>query len=237
MRDPEIDNLLKRAAGAQPQVDPALVDRLAQSIGASAAPVRPLAPAWILSGGLVMLCAVLAVAGAALLGFHGLRKMSALEVAAIFPVLAVLLGMAAAVCAAEMVPGSRRPVAPWALGVAGCLLLAAVFRLLFHDYRTERFVPQGMACLVAGLAQAVPAWAAAWWVLRRGFAVNSLAAGFARGALAGLAGVAMLELHCPNFETLHVIVWHIAVLPVSGALGLLAAAVSGSVRAGRRAAP
>jgi hypothetical protein len=109
------------------------------------------------------------------------------------------------------------------LGVSGCIGLAAVFGLLFHDYRTEWFVSQGVACLTAGLVQALPASVAAWLLLRRGFAVNSIAAGFAKGALAGLAGVTMLELHCLNFEAPHVMVWHIAVLPISGAVGMLVA--------------
>ena len=29
----------------------------------------------------------------------------------------------------------------------------------------------------------------------------------------------MLELHCSNFQTLHVLVWHTLVVPVSGAIG------------------
>jgi hypothetical protein len=29
----------------------------------------------------------------------------------------------------------------------------------------------------------------------------------------------MLELHCPNFETAHLLVWRTAVIPVRGALG------------------
>jgi hypothetical protein len=41
------------------------------------------------------------------------------------------------------------------------------------------------------------------------------------GTLAGLAGVTMLELHCPNFEALHVMLWHTAVVPASGAAGAL----------------
>jgi hypothetical protein len=60
-----------------------------------------------------------------------------------------------------------------------------------------------------------------WWLLRRGFAVNSVAAGLAGGTLAGLAGVTMLELHCANFQALHVLLWHTAVVPVSGAAGAL----------------
>jgi hypothetical protein len=41
------------------------------------------------------------------------------------------------------------------------------------------------------------------------------------GTLAGLAGVTMLELHCINLETLHVMLWHTAVMPVSAAAGAL----------------
>lgn len=236
MKDPEIDDLMKRVAGAQPEVDAALVDRVARSLGSSAQPVRPLAPAWVLAGVLVLVCVVMALAGALLLGPFGFRKMSALDIAVIFPVLGVLIWVASALCAAEAVPGSPRPVAPWVLGVGGSLLLAGVFGLLFHDYGTERFVAQGIRCLTAGLVQAVPASAGTWWVLRRGFAVNSLAAGFVQGALAGLAGVTMLEIHCPNFETWHVIVWHIAVLPLSGALGMVVAWI-GANRSRGRAAP
>jgi hypothetical protein len=62
-------------------------------------------------------------------------------------------------------------------------------------------------------------------LLRRGFAVNSTAAGLAQGTLAGLAGVTMLELHCPIFEAPHVLVWHIAVLPVCGLVGVLVARI------------
>jgi hypothetical protein len=32
----------------------------------------------------------------------------------------------------------------------------------------------------------------------------------------------MLELHCPNFEAAHLLVWHMAVVPLSAALGAFA---------------
>jgi len=160
---------------------------------------------------------------AGLSGPHGVQKMSVLEIGLIFPVLAILVWMGAVLCVAEAIPGSRRPLTPWLLAISGCIALAGVFGLLFRDYRTERFVSQGMTCLIAGLGLALPASLAVWWFLRRGFAVNSVAAGLANGTLAGLAGVTMLELHCPNFEAPHVMFWHIAVLPVSGAIGRLVA--------------
>jgi len=45
------------------------------------------------------------------------------------------------------------------------------------------------------------------------------AAGLAAGTVAGLAGLGMLELHCPNLKAVHVLVWHVAVVAVSGGLG------------------
>ena len=89
--------------------------------------------------------------------------------------------------------------------------------LMYCLYRSERFVSQGIACLKAGLLHAVPTAVIGRWILHRGFAVNSLAAGVALGTLSGLAGVGMLELHCTNFEAPHVMVWHTAVLALSGA--------------------
>jgi hypothetical protein len=223
MRDGDIDDILKRAAEAKQDVDSALLNRISMSIGASLHPVRALPPLWILASGLVLICGVVAIGGAMLLGLHGIQKMSAVEIGLIFSVLSILVWLAAMLCVAEAIPGSRRPMAPWLLVVSGCIALAAAFGLLFHDYRTAGFVSQGWPCLTAGLIHALPACLAAWWLLSRGLAVNPVAAGLAKGAMAGLAGVTMLELHCPNFETLHLIVWHIAVIPISGAAGALVA--------------
>jgi len=146
-----------------------------------------------------------------------------LERALIFPTLGIFMGLAATTCVSEMIPGSRRRVAPgWLLG-AGSLALLAVFAVLFRDYRTDHFLSQGLVCLTAGLLHAIPAALASWLLLRRGFAVNSVAAGLVAGTLAGLAGVTMLELHCANFQAPHVMLWHTAVMLVSAAAGALLA--------------
>jgi hypothetical protein len=226
MTNRDIGDLLKRSAEAKPEVDQAILNRIAASIGASLQPVRAIPAAWILVVGLILICGTVGVGGALLLGPHGIHKMSGLEIGLIFSALGAQVWLAAALCVAEIIPGSKRPMAPWLLLVSGCIGLAAVFGLLFHDYRTERFVAQGLACLTAGLIQALPVGLAAWWVLKRGFAVNRVAAGLAAGTLAGLAGITMLELHCPNFEAPHVMVWHIAVIPISGAMGAFAAFIA-----------
>jgi hypothetical protein len=230
MRDREIDDILKQAADTKPVVDPALLDRISRSIGSDLRPVRELPSPWILGVGLIVVCGVAAFAGAMFFGLEGVKKMGALEVGLIFPALAILIWTAATLSVAEAIPGSRRFLAPWLMGVSGCIGLAAVFGVVFHDYRTTRFVHEGVKCLAAGVGLAVPAAVATWLVLRRGYAVNPEAAGFVRGILAGLAGVTMLELHCANFEALHVMVWHVAVLPVCGVAGMWVARRMRSLR-------
>ena len=83
---------------------------------------------------LALICGVVAVAGAMLLKPYGVQKMNALEIGLIFPVLGVLIGIAAVLCVSEVIPGSRRPVAPWllcAIGLpgAGYRIRPAVFGL------------------------------------------------------------------------------------------------------------
>jgi len=221
MRDGEIDDILKQAARAPHEVDPALLDSIAGSIGSSLRPVLPLPPPWVLAGGLVLICLAVALLGGALLGLHGIRKMNGLERAVIFPALGAIIWLSATACLSEIIPGSRRRVSPGLLLGGGSVALLAIFALLFHDYGTERFVSQGVVCLTAGLLHAIPAAIANWLLLRRGYAVNPAGAGLTAGTLAGLAGVTMLELHCPNFEAPHVMLWHTAVMLVSGAAGAL----------------
>jgi len=219
VKDREIDEILTRAAEAPHAVDPALLDRIAGTIGPSLRPVRPRPAARVLVGGLMLISVSVALAGAARAGFYGIHKLSAGERALIFPALGIFIWLAAMVCVSEFIPGSRRRVAPGFLLGAGSLALVAVFAVLFHDYRTDHFVSQGVVCLVAGLLHAIPTAFVSWLLLRRGFAVNSAAAGLVVGTLAALAGVTMLELHCANLQAWHVIVWHTAVIPVSAVAG------------------
>lgn len=209
--------LMQPAAPAQ--VDPALLERISGSVLPGLRPVRPLPRPWVFIAALLLIFAAVAVAGASHLGMYGIRKLSNVERASIFPVLGLLAWLAAAASVTEMVPGSRRRLSPVALLLSASLVLVAVFALLFHDYSMDRFVSQGVRCLEAGLLYAVPAALLTGLLLRRGFVLDSVAAGIAAGAFAGLAGVGMLELHCPNLAAMHVMVWHVAVLLVSGVLG------------------
>jgi hypothetical protein len=223
VKDREIDALLEKAARAPQGVNPELLERVAATIRPSLQPVRPLPATWILVAGLVLICLAVALAGAARAGFYGIAKMDLFERLLIFAALAVFALVAAIQFVGELIPGSRRRVSPGVLLGFGTVALLGVFALLFRDYHTDQFVHAGLVCLFAGLFHAIPAGLVCWWLLRRGFAVNSVAAGFVGGTLAGLAGVTLLELHCANFEALHILIWHTAVVPVSAALGALVA--------------
>jgi len=221
VKDEEIDDVLKRAAGPPPEVDTALIQRITGSIGANLRPVRPLPPTWLLRMVVAIVCAGAAAIAGVALGIQGLQKMHLAEAATLFAALAVFIWLAAESCVSEMVPGSRHIMTPKRLMAAACVAMIAIFALLFRGYHVEQFVAQGLPCLRAGLALAAPVALACWLVLRRGLAVDRCAAGLAFGILAGLSGFAMLELHCPNFEAAHVMVWHTAVPLLSGLAGLL----------------
>jgi hypothetical protein len=117
------------------------------------------------------------------------------------------------------VPGSRRRFSSSRLLAIVGLSLAAVLALCFRDYQTTRFIHAGLVCLAIGLLHATVAGLLAWLVLRRGFAVDAISAGLAAGTLAGLTGVTMLELHCPNFQAAHILTWHLGVLLLSSGFG------------------
>jgi hypothetical protein len=223
VRDEEIDEALNKAARAPYGLERALLKRVADSIKSSLRPVRPLPSTWVLTAGLVLICAAVALAGAARAGFYGIEKMSLWERALIFSTLGILAWVAGTEFVNEMIPGSRRRVSPLTLLGMASVALVGVFAVLFRDYRTDHFVSAGIVCLLTGFLHAIPAALLSWLVLRRGFAVNSVSAGLVAGTLGGLAGVGMLELHCANFQATHVLVWHTAVIPLSGAAGALVA--------------
>jgi hypothetical protein len=219
--DKEIDDILQRAAGSPREVSAQLLERIADSIAPSLRPVRPLPANWVLSGALGLIGGAVALIGAARAGFQGFEALGFLSRVLILSALALFIWAAARRAVDEWTPGSPRRLSTGELVATFTVALAVVFALLFDDYRTEHFVPAGLTCLSTGLLHAIPAALIAWWVLRRGCVLDSVSAGLAVGVLAGLAGLAMLELHCANLEALHVLVWHTLVVPVSAGFGAL----------------
>ncbi|HEY3838500.1 MAG TPA: NrsF family protein [Bryobacteraceae bacterium] len=219
MKDEDIDDVLKQMGDAHPDVDAALLDSISTAIGSNLQPTEPIGAPWRLTVSLAALAAMLAIAIALVLGPHGVVKMDLEQGLSVFAVLGFSMLLSSTLLAAEAVPGSPRILPPWSVVASSCLALGVAFALLFHEQRTGGFVVAGMKCLVAGTVSAIPVALLSRRVLRQGFFVNRAEAGLTAGTLAGLAGVAMLEIHCPNFEAPHLLVWHIGVVLLSAALG------------------
>jgi hypothetical protein len=219
VKDKDIDQALASATPAPGELNQALRTRIAASVPSPLQPVRSLPRTWVLTSGLVLICAAVGVAGAARAGFYGIEKLGLWAALPILAVLGLLAWLAGEKLVAEMIPGRAHRLSSGALLVIVSAVLLGVFAFSFTDYHTDHFLSAGLTCLATGLLHAVPAAVLVCVLLRRGFAVSSISAGFVGGALAGLAGVTMLELHCANFEALHVLVWHTAVVPVSAAAG------------------
>jgi len=220
LNDREINERLNGAKMPQgPNAE--VLGRIGASLAESMRPVHPLPSRQLLAGGVASICAVVALIGATGLGFFGIAKMNALERLAVFLALGILVLVAARELVSTMIPGSRRRFSSGGLVAVTGLCLATVLAECFHDYQTTHFIHAGLVCLGIGLLHAIPAGLLSWLVLRRGFAVDAVSAGLAVGTLAGLAGVGMLELHCPNFQAAHLLVWHLGVLLASAGLGAL----------------
>ncbi|HTX23350.1 MAG TPA: NrsF family protein [Steroidobacteraceae bacterium] len=229
MKDEDIERVLGKAKPAPSELDEALRARIAASIPTPLQPVRPLPRTWILTSGLVLICAAVGLAGAARAGFYGIEKLGPWAALPVLAALGLLAWLAGEKLVAEMIPGRVHALSPGGLLLIMSAVLLAVFAFSFTDYHTDHFLSAGLTCLLTGVLHAIPAAVLVCSLLRRGFAVSSISAGLVAGALAGLAGVTMLELHCSNFQALHVLVWHTAVVPVSAAVG---AAVGWALRIG-----
>jgi hypothetical protein len=228
MKDHEINEALESIARQSHSVPPELLDRIAASINSSLHPVRPMPSPRVLTAGLFLVCALVAVVGAWRSGLFGIQVLSIAQRVVILSMLALLAWVAARELVSQWTPGSRHYLTPCWLIALICLTLLAMFAVLFNDYHATRFISAGVVCLLVGILHAVPAAGLAAWLLKRGLAVEPIPAGALAGAFGGLSGVTMLELHCPNLEAAHVLFWHVAVVPVSAALGALAAWATGA---------
>jgi hypothetical protein len=185
-------------------------------------PVRPLAPSriFILGFALVFLGAV--AVGSFLSGSSGWSVLSTFQKAAVFGPLAACAGMLAWSLVCLMVPGSKHVIRPIWSSIAALTLLVIVIAGVFHPQAESKFVSTGLRCLRTGSASAVPAAALFWLLLRRGAVLSPGLTGATAGGLAGLAGLMVLEVRCPNLSSYHILVWHwgVALLAMLGGLAL-----------------
>jgi|HubBroStandDraft_1064217.scaffolds.fasta_scaffold253120_2 hypothetical protein len=227
MNREEIDRTLSEMLSAPASgsaVRPELAHAIEERIGRALSPVRPLKPARYYAAGFALIFLAPILAGVGLLRPSGIVGMSVAMILIGFGGLAICGGLLAMSLAADMSPGSRRPAPPVALTVGILIVLAAIFGALF-PYRPETsFWLNSGKCLLLGGAFALPAAALAWRLLRRGAVLSPAVSGAAAGLLGGLAGVVVLEIHCPDLNVAHILFAHWGVALAFAAVGWLAGA-------------
>jgi len=164
--------------------------------------------------------------GSVLLGTDGWRALGTFQKLGVFPPLAVCAGAVACSLIRLIVPGSRHTISPARVPAGVLSLLAVVFASIFHWRQESGFFSTGLGCLRIGLACAVPASTLLWLFLRRGVVLSPGLTGATAGGLAGLVGLSLLEIRCPNLNASHILIWHLCVTLLAMAGGLVIGRVS-----------
>ena len=214
---------LARAIGETQQGIPPSPERLQQikaGILADLQPVKPLAPASTLFLALMFILAVVAAVGGGGLGIAGWRALTAPLRMTVFTALTAAAGLLAFSLVRQLAPGSRPLPSPYLMLVTVLGVIASLLATLFHPHEESTFVSTGLVCLKIGLECAICTALLSWLVLRRGAILNPLLTAVTAGALAGLSGLTVLEIFCPNLNEYHILVWHLGAVLVSLIVGV-----------------
>ena len=104
------------------------------------------------------------------------------------------------------------------------MILTALFIVLcvaFHPRTEPGFVANGLVCMKNGLTYGILGGVLFWLLVRRGAMLDPKLIGAAAGGLAGLTGLTVLEINCPNLNVFHILVWHWGVVLISSGAGAL----------------
>jgi hypothetical protein len=186
-------------------------------------PVRPLASSrfFLFACATIFLCIV---AIGATFGINGWGALSMGQRIAVFGTLAGSAILLAVSMVGQMVPGSKYALAPAALPIAILTALLIVLTASFQPQKEAAFVADGLAHMKAGLTCSIPAALLFWLLVRRGAMLFPKLIGAAAGGLAGLIGLSVLEIICPNLNVFHILIWHWGVVLVNSVAGALVGA-------------
>jgi hypothetical protein len=225
-----LTNLLdEAAAGDRLRPSERQLRRIQTNIAAGLKPVRPLPLSPIFLFAFATIFLLVAAAGAFLLGMNGWRSLTIAQRSAVFLTLAASAILLAVSLVRQIVPGSKHAFSPATLPLAILAGLMIMMAATFRSRQDSAFMASGLMCMKNGLAYAIPAAFLLWLTLRRGAILFPKLIGAAAGGLAGLIGLSVLEVNCPNLNVFHVLVWHGGVVLISSLGGALVGAAAESI--------
>lgn len=198
---------------------PAILAGIQQRIARDLRPVKPLAPAVYFFAAVVVVFLSVVTLGVFRYGMAGV--MNPLQSGVILIALAAGAALLAHSLVRQMTPGSKQRVSPGVLSVVILAALALAIVILFSVREETHFWTGCRACIRIGLPVAILTAAPVWLILGRGAFLAPVWAGAASGLFAGLAGTAMLEIHCPNLDAQHILVAHLGVAAICAVAGLI----------------
>jgi hypothetical protein len=213
-----------------PQMDSSQIERLQEMIVEDLRPVRPLLPSWVFVAAFALIFVGLSYLGASYLGAYGWFVLMPGQKIAVFATLAASAALLAFSLVRQMVPGQQSLLRPGLLPVALFVLLCVVVASVFQVRIDHHFLRAGEACLKAGVPYAIPAALVFWLILRRGAILSPRVVGAIAGMLAGLVSTTVLEVHCPNLNVWHILVWHVGIALLGAIAGLLVAIAGRAIR-------
>lgn len=215
-----------RSAGQEPAPPPKLVDDVTNRLCATLRPVTPLPGSLVLAAWFF---------GAFVLLLAGLAWMSGAGAVELFtPLQLVTVGVVLAgaglalVCSLswQVVPARKQGIrAAWLIGGLAAVFAAAVGTMFpWEDLR--EVAAGGWQCTYHGAVLAAPVGVAMLLLALRGAPLCPRTLGATVGAVAGLAGLIILELSCRVQSAGHIILWHGGVVALAVLTGYLAGVVA-----------
>ena len=159
-------------------------------------PVRPLPSGGVLAGLTFLLFLGFSLLASMALGYGGFKILRSYELSNYLLIGAAGAGFALLI-AQQIVPGAKRTFNSRWLISATLLAQAALTSILFPDLSTAHFVSRGIPCLRLGIICALIVGGLTSLLVRRGFLTTRIETSIVVGCFGGLAGFAVLALHCP----------------------------------------
>ncbi len=220
----ELDKVLRSQ-----DLPPLPADRLKQienALTANLRPVQPLAPGGVYMAGFLGVFIAVCAIGGFIAGQFGWHALSELQKVAVFAPLVATIALLAFSLVGQMRPAAKH-VRSSAWASAGLfVLLLLIMTVVFQSSQEPAFVRHGLACFRTGMTYATPAAFFFALLLLRGAALTPAPTGATAGGLAGLVGLAVLEIHCPNLNVYHIVAWHVSVTLVCAIAGLVLSSVT-----------